>query len=476
MRQPIRLSPFFLPVVLVCVLRTSHAPGQAVGPEFRVNSYTSATQGPPRAAMDVSGKVVVVWQSISQEGSNTGVFGQRYDGLGAPLGAEFRVNSYTTDDQRLPAVASDSGGNVFVVWHSYAQDSSAYGVFGQRYGSAGAPLGPEFRVNSYTTSNQRYPSVASDSGGNFVVVWSSTQQDGYYSVFGQRYGSAGSPLGTEFVVNTYTTVDQSRPIVASASSGNFVVVWASNTQDGSSSGIFGQRFGSAGAPLGAEFRVNTYTTGNQDFPLVASDSVGNFVVVWQSDTQDGSPSGVFGQRYGSAGAPLGAEFLVNTYTTGNQLAAFVASASGGSFIVAWMSDAQDGSNFGVFGQRFCPALSAVSVSTTGSLAVCKGSTGGTATVNDTGGGFDLHQWYYRTIPSGPYVPISGETGPSYVIKGNDFSNGAPGGYYLFCLTTPTCGSQIFSSDNTIVITVSADNTAPSVTPPPAATTTQTLCM
>ena len=53
----------------------------------------------------------------------------------------------------------------------------------------GSPLGPEFRVNSYTTNTQNYPSVAAVPSGGFVVVWQSAYQDGSnYGVFGQRYG------------------------------------------------------------------------------------------------------------------------------------------------------------------------------------------------------------------------------------------------------------------------------------------------
>jgi hypothetical protein len=52
----------------------------------------------------------------------------------------------------------------------------------------GDPLGPEFRVNTFTTSNQIAPTVGADAAGNFVVVWSSLLQDGSnYGVFGQRY-------------------------------------------------------------------------------------------------------------------------------------------------------------------------------------------------------------------------------------------------------------------------------------------------
>jgi hypothetical protein len=54
----------------------------------------------------------------------------------------------------------------------------------------GEPLGPEFRVNTYTTRAQSHPSVASDSAGNFVVVWQgSGNQDSNAGVFGQRYSA-----------------------------------------------------------------------------------------------------------------------------------------------------------------------------------------------------------------------------------------------------------------------------------------------
>jgi len=133
----------------------------------------------------------------------------------------------------------------------------------------GEPVGPEFRVNTYMTAEQVTPSVASDAGGNFVAVWSSAGQDGStWGVFGQRYASTGVPLGPEFRVNTYTPNDQTGPSVASDPSGNFLVVWKSDLQDGSSDGVFAQRYGSTGEPRGPEFRVNTYTPNDQTNPSV----------------------------------------------------------------------------------------------------------------------------------------------------------------------------------------------------------------
>ena len=52
-----------------------------------------------------------------------------------------------------------------------------------------------------------------------------------------------------------------------------------------------------GIRLGNEFQVNTYTTSSQDRPSVAADTDGGFVVAWTSVDQDGSEEGVFAQRF-----------------------------------------------------------------------------------------------------------------------------------------------------------------------------------
>jgi methionine-rich copper-binding protein CopC len=183
----------------------------------------------------------------------------------------------------------------------------------------GDPLGPEFRVNTVTTSAQALPSVASDSAGNFVVAWAGDNQDGNtFGVFAQRYASTGVPLGGEFQVNSYTSSNQSLPSVASDSAGTFVVAWQSLTQDGSGYGVFGQRYSSTGSPLGGEFRINSYTTAHQRDAAVTSDSAGNFVVVWESYFQDGSHWGVFGQRF-SAACEARVEVKGDVHTPGSKL-------------------------------------------------------------------------------------------------------------------------------------------------------------
>jgi hypothetical protein len=324
------------------------------GPEFRVSTFTTGDQYGPSAAMTGGGNFVVAWTS-TQDGSGFGVFGQRFFSSGAPAGSEFRVNSYTAFSQYGAAAATGISGNFVIVWSSMLQDGSGAGVFGQRYAGSGVPIGPEFRVNSYTFGYQYHPAVASDFSGNFVVVWQDGTVGGggapFRGIFGQRYDSSGAPVGPEFQVQGDTAGFQGFPAVAADAAGDFVVVWY-GYGDGSSLGVFGQRYSGSGVPLGSKFPVNTQTSGQQAFPAVTADGSGNFVVVWGDAGQDGSGSGVFGQRFTSTGTPLGAEFRVNTYTTDAQAGPSVASIGGGTFVVTWHSLGQDGSAYGVFSQRY----------------------------------------------------------------------------------------------------------------------------
>src|SRR4029077_8366611 len=105
----------------------------------------------------------------------------------------------------------DANGNYVVAWHSDSQDGSNWGIYAQRYNAAGAKQGNEFRVNTYTTSYQNGPSAAMDAAGDFVITWSGEGIGDSNGVFAQRYNAAGVKQGTEFRVNTYTTNGQFYP-------------------------------------------------------------------------------------------------------------------------------------------------------------------------------------------------------------------------------------------------------------------------
>ena len=339
---------------LALLLATSGPPCALAsgGVDFRVNTYTTLSQSLPAIASDPSGSFVVVWASTSEDGSNTGVFAQVYEAEGSPSGAELRVNTYTTGAQSNPAVARDATGQFLVVWQSAQPEDGSTGILARRFDTAGSALTPEFRVNTHTTMQQGNAAVAATSEG-FVVVWSSTGEDGNgKGIFGQRFASAGASLGAEFRVNTYTTGSQLYPSVAELSGGGFVVAWQ-GPGDGNVNGVFAQRFSTAGAPVGGEVLVNAFTSNSQSSVALAPGLGGGYVAVWSSPGQDGSSDGVFGQQVVLSPPTDTDDLRVNTYTTSFQGSASIAIGPSG-FVIVWTSLFQDGSDNGVFAQCFGP--------------------------------------------------------------------------------------------------------------------------
>ncbi len=227
-------------------------------------------------------------------------------------------------NQQRSRIAMDAGGNFVVVWEDQSgMDSDGAGVYGQTYffdssdenqdDPTPEPIGANFRINQTIIGNQMEPSVASDRrNGDFVVAWASQGQDGDgYGVYARRFTQAGTSVSDEFQVNRTTAGDQRRPTVAMAATDDFIIVWEGNgaaVNQSDDLGIFAQCYLSGGGRRGGEFRVNTTTDDAQQFPSVAADGRGDFVVVWSGNGQQPGQEdtvGVFGQRLAVEGDTAG---------------------------------------------------------------------------------------------------------------------------------------------------------------------------
>ena len=342
-----------------------------VGGEFQINTSTYTFQERPVAARSSEGHYLVVWFSSESPGndtSSTAIVGQRLDGRGAPVGAEFQINTYTTRNQEEPAVAAVPGGGFVVVWDSYGSagsDTSDTSIQAQRLDALGGPVGSQFQVNSYTSSLQEDSEVAVAGDGDFVVVWESFGSAGTdtdaFSIQGQRFDQMGNPVGSEFQINSYTPSSQLTPEIAMAPGGSFFVVWSSisgGSADTSGTAILAQRYDANGVTLGSELLVNSYTTGAQNDPRVAVCDDDGFIVVWGSlggsFGTDDSFSSIQAQRFDATGGLEGGQFQVNTYTSLNQITPTVAADPDGRFVVAWedYNDPADGDYGAIVAQLF----------------------------------------------------------------------------------------------------------------------------
>ena len=293
------------------------ASGSAVGGELVVNAYTTSSQRSPRVVARPDGGFLVVWASFNASGGDDltswSIQGRQLDATGAPENDEFQVNELIASAQRSPDVAISHDGSFVIAWESFTtspgDDTSDWGIVARAFDASGTALAGDFQVNTFTTGAQRYPSVVAGASETFLVTWHSEGSSGddssQDSIQAQRLAADGSPLGGELQLNSLTTGYQWFPRASRDASGRFMVVWDSGRYggaggDGDGASVRGVQLDSDLVPIVAESEIHTFTGGDQLRPVVASGSVGDFVVVWGSSSSAGPDLdySVQAQRFG----------------------------------------------------------------------------------------------------------------------------------------------------------------------------------
>ena len=283
------------------------------------------------------------------------------------LGKESRVNTYTNGPQLVPRVARLRNKDEFIItWSSFGQDDSSWGVYTQRYASNATALGDEFRVNNYTIDNQSRSWVVARGEDGFVIIWNSFNQDGFSSgIYMKLYGNNGSALSGELPVNTYVIGEQSDPAMYSNDLNEFLILWNSFGEDGSSYGIYGRYYFNNGTVITDAFQINMYNNDDQGQPSAVAISNNRWVIAWHSNGQDGSSYGVYANIFTNHTIPLGPEFIVNQYTQDAQMAPAVIHFEN-EFIIFFLSQRPqpggdvNNNNFGVYARHFADNGTALS--------------------------------------------------------------------------------------------------------------------
>jgi hypothetical protein len=279
---------------------------------------------------------------------------------------EFQVNTTDYHSQRSSDIATLNDGSVVIVWESKHQDGDSYGVYVQHFDASGNRSGSEIQVNTQTDGTQAKASISALSDGGYVVAWLSgvwdddadtwaldQGQDGSSAgIYTQRFDSDDNPVGIETQVNTYTQGEQGGASVAGLSGGGYIVSWESYAQDGDNYGVYAQQFDANGGLVNVEFLANTFTASYQSRSDVTALNDGGYVITWRSHSQDGDASGIFAQRYDANGSKVNNEFSVSTEIYSTQSNPSIAALDNGGFVVAWTSKYQDGSYYGIYAQRY----------------------------------------------------------------------------------------------------------------------------
>jgi hypothetical protein len=205
---------------------------------------------------------------------------------------------------------------------------------------------------------QGAPAVAWEPAGDYVIAWQqqSATTGGWDIVAQQFRANGGAPptaLGPVLPASGPSTAYcRQSPGVATDAAGDFVIVWTSDEESGGIHGIFGQLYNSAGQAQG-QFQVNTTMTDDDLAPAVAMMADGRFLVAWQSNGQDSSSWGIVARAYKApGGGPPSGEIAVNLTMAGAQHSPVVAylpasaAVAAERFEVVWQAEGQDGTGPG----------------------------------------------------------------------------------------------------------------------------------
>ena len=300
-------------------------------------------------------------------------------------------------------------------------------------------------INTTLPAPQVDPKVTALSDDRFLVVWTDTSATGGDrsgdAIRGQILHADGTPAGAEFLVNTRTNGNQTQPSVTALANGGFVVTWTTATgstgSDGNGSAIKAQVFGSNGAKVGGEFLVNSLTVFSQTQSSVTALADGGFAVVFQTPGGTGALEKMGLRTFDADGTPRGGE--VN-YPLGNlttQRLPDITQLGNGNLLMVWQRSEtslvgnHDTSQTGIHA-RIVTAAGAVVTANFGVNTTTAGAQTEAAVATLAGGGFVV-AW---SDGSGASADTAGQA-----IRAQMFTDaGAMAGGELLVNTT-TAGSQ-----------------------------------
>jgi hypothetical protein len=440
------LLAVFLPAALLSAIPVLADVPSAAGSNFQVNEAFQGSQFNPAAAEDAAGNFVVVW--IDQGAFPVRVKARLYGASGAPKSGEILVTA-TSPLGAFPRVAMTPLGAFAVAW----DDTS--NIYLRRFDRLGQPAGEAVAIPGVDYGRSHSPDVALDAAGNAAIVWAVSRFDGDL-IFLERFDAASRPLGLPEQVNQNVFNSRDNPRVAVGPAGSLLVSWddrravlpnvwarrfdgprgawsrevrvssdGSGVQEGSVPIFYPQgdgavvfsdftanqvrvrRLDAAGATLGGPIRLGDLG-GASTLSSAAAGPDGTVLAVWQ-----GADNHLHGGFFDHSWRPLGETSAVSDPLPGIDWEPAVAGGPGG-FLVAWnnggqtlyiacplpiVEDGRDGSQLGVFAQRFqTPGCAA------GSEVLCLGAD------NRFAARVSWKNPYNGDTGTGKALPLTGDTG------------------------------------------------------------------
>ncbi|MBO4349472.1 MAG: metallophosphoesterase [Proteobacteria bacterium] len=261
------------------------------------------------------------------------------------------INGEGFGEQLNPAVAVHrTTGTMVAVWEDDSSDKDGTATAGAKkdkpnhdiaariFYRGGCQKVAQFTVHTDTAGDQMTPAVAMDKNGNFVVVWADDSDgNGYYDVMMRGFDENGKERIKTTVVHSNDDKQQLNPSIAMAPDGRFVIAWEDNSVNADNTQIYVRGFDANGKPTFADRNVDTQA-GTRQKPSVGIADNGSFVVTWQDDTDMNGYFDVCAKGFNADGSDRIKLFTVNTLDNGQQLNPAIAMNGSGVFYIAYEDD------------------------------------------------------------------------------------------------------------------------------------------
>lgn len=170
---------------------------------------------------------------------------------------------------------------------------------------------------------------------DYVSTWQD-DNDGNGSF--QIYAKASDGSFSQITVNDEASGNQVNPKIGTAANGDFVVVWEDDTDNNGSYQIMARGFYANGTERFAQMTVNSVADGQQLKPDIAMNAAGDFVVIWEDDQDKKGISNILGRGFTADGTERFSDRTVANTGDGSEQDPAIAMAENGDFVVVWSDD------------------------------------------------------------------------------------------------------------------------------------------
>jgi hypothetical protein len=203
----------------VLVAQIVGADGEPVGPGRRLGTGSS-----PAVTAEPDGGLLAAWIAAQPVPGDTHledlyVLAQRFGSDGEPVGERIAVQDRFHGVAGSLRAAADGAGNDLLVWHEEGQlrparghGETRIGIYARRFAPDGSPLTGVLELEERGTSQ---PQLAIDGDGDFVTTFLDSE-----SILAQRFTADGTPIRPALRL----APSSGGALVASDAGGNFVLV------------------------------------------------------------------------------------------------------------------------------------------------------------------------------------------------------------------------------------------------------------